>query len=532
MLRVSNIRISINDNEDKLEDEIVKTLKINKDDLISYKIFRESIDARSRHNIYFIYTIDVKVKDEEDVLKESKGNVSKSSNLSYHPVQKGEEFLDNPPIVVGAGPAGLYAALILAQRGYNPILLERGKKVVERDEDVKKFWEEGELNPESNVQFGEGGAGTFSDGKLTTRIKDLRSRKVIDELIEGGAPEEIYYKKKAHVGTDILREVVQNIRKKIISLGGKVRFEAKVTDLIVDEGKVKGVEVNSNEMIESKVVLLAIGHSARDTFEKLYNRGIKIKQKSFAMGVRVEHPQSMIDKVQYGKFANHPKLGVADYQIAYQASNGRGVYTFCMCPGGVVVGAASEEGRLVTNGMSYYSRNEENANSALLVSVGPDDFGSDHPLAGVEFQRKWETKAFEVGGGGYSAPVQLVKDFLEDRASKSLGEVNPSYKPAVTLTNLKDCLPTYVVEAMKEGIVELDKKLKGFALEDGVMTGVETRSSSPIRIERGSNLESNIKGIYPLGEGAGYAGGIISAAVDGIKGAERVIEKFSIPLDE
>jgi len=526
MIRSSEIKLPIDHTEDDIQKAIIKALKILNKDLISYSIYKQSVDAR-KEELYFVYTIDVKVKEEKKILKKSTQKISIAPDLEYKYVSTGVSKLTYRPIVVGSGPAGLFAALILAQMGYAPIVLERGKNVDDRSKDVQRFWKERKLLPDSNVQFGEGGAGTFSDGKLTTQIKDPRCRKVLEEFVKSGAPQEIIYKSKPHVGTDILKIVVKNIREKIIELGGEVRFENKVTDLNVENGQIVGVTVNHNQFIPCNVVILALGHSARDTFKMLYEKGMLIHQKPFSIGVRIEHPQKMIDQVQYGKYAGHPRLGAADYKLAYHCSNGRSAYTFCMCPGGVVVGAASEEGYLVTNGMSEYKRDKENANSALLVGIHPEDFGDTHPLAGIEFQRKWEKKAFEAGGSNYSAPAQLVKDFLRDIPSSDLGTVMPSYLPGIKLTDLRLCLPDFVVETLKEAIPMLDHKLKGFSMGDAVMTGVETRSSSPIRIERSNEYESNIKGVYPIGEGAGYAGGIVSAAVDGIKTAEVIASKFS-----
>lgn len=424
------------------------------------------------------------------------------------------------PIIVGTGPSGLFAGLVLAKMGYRPILLERGKNVDERIIDADLFWREGKLNTESNVQFGEGGAGTFSDGKLTTLIKDPRSRIVLEEFVEAGAPREILYINKPHIGTDILRDVVKNIRKKIIVLGGEIRFNSKVTDLVIKNSQVTGVEINDEEIIHSDKVLLALGHSARDTFKMLYHNGVEIIQKGFSIGVRIEHPQRLIDENQYGEFANHKKLGAADYKLSGHFENGRSAYTFCMCPGGMVIAAASEENMVVTNGMSLYARNMENANSALLVGVYPQDYGDEHPLAGVEFQRKWERLAFIAGGNNYKAPAQKVGDFLKDRASENIGEINPTYNPGVTMTDLRQCLPEFVIDTLKKAIVSFDKNISGFANPDAIITGVETRSSSPIRILRDESFQSNIKGLYPVGEGAGYAGGIMSAAIDGIRVAE------------
>ncbi|QZY54347.1 NAD(P)/FAD-dependent oxidoreductase [Crassaminicella profunda] len=532
MIRVNEIKLTLDEDQNLLKGKISKKLRVKPEEIIDYKIYRESIDAR-RNTISFVYSIDVKVKNEEKVLKKNK-NVKKSPKLVYEDVSSGNKKLENRPIIVGMGPAGMFAGLILAQRGYRPIILERGQDVDTRSKDVENFWKSGKLKLASNVQFGEGGAGTFSDGKLTTRIKDIRCRKVLDEFVRNGAPEEILYAQKPHVGTDILKNVVKNIRKSIENLGGEVRFGSKVTDFLIENGKIKGLEINGNVRIETEEVLLGIGHSARDTYEVLHERGIQIRQKPFSIGVRIEHPQGMINNSQYKQFAEHKRLGAADYRLTYQSKKGRAVYTFCMCPGGMVVAASSEENMVATNGMSEYKRDQENANSALLVQVNTEDFENDHPLAGVAFQRKWEKLAFEVGGRNYSAPVQLVGDFLKDVPSKELGTVKPSYVPGIKLTDLKKCLPDFVIESMKEAIVEMDKKLKGFAMDDAVMTGVETRSSAPIRIERdGDTLESiNIEGLYPTGEGAGYAGGIISAGVDGIKAAERIIEKYMPFIEE
>lgn len=525
MLRLTELRLSIYENRDEMLPKLIaKKLKIPKDIVKGYNIFKESIDAR-KGEIYFVYTVDVEVEDSLEKIFLKKGyNLTPDYNYNYP--QKGYKRLENPPVIVGTGPAGLFCGLILSQMGYNPIIIERGEDVVKRSESVERFWREGILNSESNVQFGEGGAGTFSDGKLTTLIKDKRCRKVLEEMVKGGAPEEILYSFKPHVGTDILKSVVKNIRQEILKNGGKVCFNTKLEDLSIKDGKIYGIKTNKGE-IPAEVLVLALGHSARDTFEVLYNRGLAIEQKAFSIGVRIEHPQALINKAQYKKFAGHPRLGAAEYKLAYHSLNGRSAYTFCMCPGGFVVGAASEEGLVVTNGMSYHSRDGENANSALLVGVTPKDFESSNPLAGVEFQRKWERKAFQRGGGNYFAPAQLVGDFLQDRESKFFRSVVPTYKKGVTMTSLQGVLPEYVITTLKEAILDFDKKLKGFAYYDGVLTGVETRSSSPIRILRDETYQSNVKGIYPCGEGAGYAGGIISAAVDGIRIAESIIKEYT-----
>ncbi|WP_432666865.1 hypothetical protein R9X47_10970 [Wukongibacter baidiensis] len=531
MIRISQLRLGIDDNTEKLIKKASKVLNIKPNNIKKMSIFKESIDARKKGQIEFVYTVDVSVDNEKRVLKKVRNkNVTITPDMEYKYPESGNVELGSRPVVIGMGPAGLFCGLILAQRGYKPLILERGEAVEDRSETVEKFWKSGKLNTESNVQFGEGGAGTFSDGKLTTRVKDPRCRKVLRELVKSGAPEDIMYSFKPHVGTDILKSVVKNLREEIIKLGGEVRFNSKVTSLIIKEQKICAVEINNEEVINSEAVVLAIGHSARDTFEMLHQKGVEIVQKPFAIGVRIEHPQPIINEAQYKQFANHERLGAADYRLTYHAANGRSVYTFCMCPGGTVVAAASEEGRVVTNGMSEHARDKANANSALLVSVVPEDFEGDHPLAGMHFQRKWEEKAYNLGGGGYIAPAQLVGDFLDDRESKSLGEVKPSYEPGIKLTNMGECLPSYVIEAMKEAIVNMDRKLKGFGMDSAIITGVETRSSSPIRILRESkSLESaNVNGLYPAGEGAGYAGGIVSAAVDGIKIAEKLISKHKL----
>ena len=448
--------------------------------------------------------------------------------LREEKITYGDKKLNQRPVVVGTGPAGLFAALVLSQNGYKPLVLERGECVEKRTEIVNRYWNTGELNLETNVQFGEGGAGTFSDGKLTTRINDRRCTKVLEEFYNFGAPEEILYKAKPHIGTDILKKVIVNMRKRIIELGGEVRFNSKVTSIRVEDGKVTGVTVNGSEIIEAEVVVLAIGHSARDTFSSLFESGIEIVQKPFSIGVRIEHPQELINKAQYGEAASHPRLGAADYQLFYKTGD-RTVYSFCMCPGGIVVASASESDMIVTNGMSEYARDRENANSALVVSVEPGDFGSNHPLAGIEFQRMWESLAFKIAGSCNAAPVQRLGDFINGRVSEKFGEVKPSYTGRTSLADLNLCLPKFVTEPMKESIKYFDDKLKGFGMEDALLTGVETRTSSPVRIQRTETFEATrVKGLYPTGEGAGYAGGIVSAAVDGIKVAEQIIKTYNV----
>ena len=528
MLRVSNIKISIDEDPSIIEKLVLKKLKIKSSDLVKYYIYKESIDAR-KGKISFVYTVDVQVKNEDKVLNKHVKDVVKIKELKYEGVESGTEKLDKIPVIIGSGPAGLFAGLVLAQRGYKPLLLERGLDVDKRSEDIDLFWKERKFKNNSNVQFGEGGAGTFSDGKLTTRIKDIRCIKVLEELVNFGSPEEILYSHKPHVGTDILKGVVKNIRNEIIRLGGEVRFDSKVTDICRVDNGIESITINDNEVIETNIVILAIGHSARDTYEMLHERGVHIIQKPFAIGARIEHPQELINKSQYKDFHNHPRLGAADYRLIEHTSNGRTAYTFCMCPGGSVIASASNEGQVVTNGMSEHARDKDNANSAFLVNVVPGDFGSDHPLAGMYFQEKYERLAYELGGQNYNAPVQLVGDFLNDRISTKIGSVKPSYEPGYTFVDLRECLPQFVTETMKEALSGFDRKIKGFAMDDAVLTGVETRSSAPIRIVRDEEtLEStNTRNLYPCGEGAGYAGGIVTAAVDGIKCAEKIIGKYS-----
>lgn len=537
MLRLTNIKIKIDEAMDSsaenetLRKRILSRLKLKEEELKCFEIAKKSIDARKKDEIVFVYTVDIEPVNEKRLLKKFSSNkVTLTPEKEPPIVEKGSERLKERPVVIGMGPAGLFAGLILAQNGYKPILIERGEDVDARTAKINRFWEEGLMDTESNVQFGEGGAGTFSDGKLTTLISDKRCNTVLKELVAAGAPKEILYTSKPHIGTDLLKTVVKNIRMEIIDYGGDIRFNAKVTDLGIAGGEIKTIVINHNETVSCAVVLLAIGHSARDTFEMLYNRSVVMNPKSFSIGVRIEHPQKLVNQAQYGEYAEHPSLGAADYKLAYHAKSGRSAYTFCMCPGGYVVAAASEEGRVVTNGMSEYKRDGNNANAALLVGVTPADFPSDHPLAGIEFQRKWEHLAFAAGGRNYSAPVQLTGDFLNGRSSTAWGSVKPTYKPGVVFAPMNQCLPDYVIKTMKEAIVYFDTKIKGFAMADSIMTGVETRSSSPVRINRNEKFLSNIEGIYPVGEGAGYAGGIVSSAVDGIKTAEKVMQRYA-PLN-
>ncbi|MBN2137391.1 MAG: hypothetical protein JW720_06270 [Sedimentisphaerales bacterium] len=527
MIRLRDIILPFDHSEDALYAIILEHLDISAEELESFRLVRRSIDARRKTGaVKIVYTVDVELSDEEGVVSKAgaESGIVRSPCMEYRMPAAGQKGALRP-VVVGSGPCGLFATIILAELGFRPILIERGRNVGARVRDVRRFWTAGRLDPESNVQFGEGGAGTFSDGKLASQIKDRanRSRKVLEEFVRAGAPEEILYEARPHIGTDNLVRIVKNLRRRIESLGGEVRFETKLTRIRIKAGRVVGAVVNDADEIETDRIVIAPGHSARDTFEMLNQLGIPMEPKAFSIGVRIEHPQRVIDKARYGRFASGSLLPPAEYKLVHHCRNGRSAYTFCMCPGGEVIASSSEGESVVTNGMSLYSRNGVNCNSGLLVGVNPGDFGSSSVLAGVEFQKKWERKAFELGGGNYSAPVQLMGDFLAGRASKSLGNVAPSYRPWITPSDLSGCLPDYVVATLREAIVQMDKKLRGLAMKDAVMTGVETRSSSPVRIVRDDSFQSPcVKGLYPAGEGAGYAGGIISAAVDGIKAAEAI----------
>lgn len=530
MIRISEVKLPLGKEESILPKKAARILGIPTGKIQDWRIFKKSLDARKKDNIHYVYVLDVQVENEEQLLITNKNKqVSKTPDLQYK-FPEGQCTMIQRPVVVGFGPAGMFAALLLAQMGLCPIVLERGGDVDSRREAVEKFWSDGELDVDNNVQFGEGGAGTFSDGKLTTRIKDKRCRKVLEELVAAGAPADILYDSKPHIGTDLLRGVVKKIREKIISLGGEVRFFSKVTDVILQDGKVAGVEINEKERIETSDVILALGHSARDTFTMLYEKGVSMEQKPFAMGVRIEHPQEMINQAQYGKMAD--QLPTADYRLTYTTKKERGVYTFCMCPGGYVVAAASEEGRLAVNGMSEHKRDGKNANSALLVQIFPEDFPSNHVLSGMEFQRQLEEKAFFAGGGKYAAPIQTVGDFLE-KTGNALGKVIPSYQPKTVFADMDDIFPPFMTEAMREAIPAMGKRLKGFDCKDAILTAVESRSSSPVRILRNAYGQSPFaEGLYPAGEGAGYAGGIVSAAVDGIVSAEHIFLKHCTILSE
>ena len=526
MLRLTEVKLPLDHCASEIETAILKRLAIAASELLGYSIFRRAVDARKPSAIALIYTLDVETKDQAAILQRLREDrqVSITPDTSYQFVARAPSAPALRPIVIGSGPCGLFAGLILAQMGFRPLILERGKVVRERTKDTFRLWRNGELNPESNVQFGEGGAGTFSDGKLYSQIKDPlhHGRKVLTELVNAGAPPEILFVSKPHIGTFRLVGIVENMRASIQALGGEIRFQSKVTDLDIGNGAVRGVVLADGEHIAADHVVLAVGHSARDTFQMLYDRGIHVEAKAFSIGLRIEHPQTLIDRVRFRDKAGHPRLGAADYKLVHHCGNGRSVYSFCMCPGGTVVAAASEPGRVVTNGMSQYSRNERNANAGIVVGVTPSDYPG-HPLAGIEFQRQWEERAFAMGGGTYEAPGQRVGDFLAGLASTKPGAVLPSYTPGIRWTDLSNCLPDYAIAALREALPAFDKQIKGFAMEDAVLTGVETRTSSPLRIARNDALQSlNMRGLYPAGEGAGYAGGILSAAVDGIKVAEAV----------
>lgn len=527
-IRINNLSLSIDEDKSSLVNKVAKKLRLPKEEVKNIKIIKESLDARKKNSIKYIYCVEVEHKNEEKIVNKLKDKDVRLETPSYNAeIPFGHKKLKNRPVVVGFGPAGIFSALLLAEKGYKPIVIERGEDVDKRTETVDKFWKTGELNTESNVQFGEGGAGTFSDGKLTTRIKDSRCDYVLEELVKAGAPEEIKYLAKPHVGTDLLKGVVKNIRERIKELGGEVLFSTKLEEIIIKDGRVSSIIVNGKEQLCDELIL-AIGHSSRDTYEMLHKVGVNMEPKAFAIGVRIEHPQEVINKSQYGEMYEHPRLKAAEYRLTYQSEKlKRAVYSFCMCPGGVVVSAASEKDRLVSNGMSYHARDLDNANSALVVTVGPDDFEGTSPLRGMEFQRHYEELAFKLGRGGYKAPVQLLGDFMQDKVSENLGKVKPSYTGGYVFEDLRKCLPPYVIEALKEGIVDFDKKIKGYGDYDSILTGIETRTSAPIRMNRDEKLNSiSVKGLYPAGEGAGFAGGIISAAVDGLKVAEKIIEEY------
>lgn len=525
MLRITELRLALDHAPDALRDAVLRKLKIAPAALESLHVIKRGHDARKKPKIFYVYTVDVAVRDEDKILARLKDpHVRLAPDTEYKFVARAPEKFTRP-LVIGAGPCGLFAALVLAQMGFRPIILERGKAVRQRTKDTWALWRKNILNPESNVQFGEGGAGTFSDGKLYSQIKDTRhlGRKVLSEFVKAGAPEEILTEAHPHIGTFRLVTMVELLRDTIEKLGGEYRFESKVADLLLVDRAVKGVRLQSGEEIMADHVVLAVGHSARDVFQMLYDRGVAIEAKPFSIGFRIEHPQSLIDKAKFG--AGNTQLGAAEYRLVHHAGNGRSVYSFCMCPGGTVVAATSEEGRVVTNGMSQYSRNERNANAGIVVGITPEDYAAhgEGALAGIALQRHWESQAFIAGGESYAAPVQRVGDFLAGRPSTALGHVVPSYRPGVTPTDLSTCLPDYAITAIREALAAFGRQLKGFDMDDAVLTGVETRTSSPVRVPRGPDFQSvNTKGLYPGGEGAGFAGGILSAGVDGIKLAEAV----------
>ena len=539
MIRINQIKMNIDHTPEDLERKIVKTLHIKRENLQGYQIRRQSIDARKKPNLYYIYSVDVQVKDENRIKRSVKNNQIQfqAKSDSYHFTVNGTEELQHRPVIIGTGPAGLFCGYMLASHGYRPILLERGADVEERTRDVENFWKTGKLNPSSNVQFGEGGAGTFSDGKLNTLVKDKfgRNHEVLRIFVKHGAPETITYQSKPHIGTDILSVVVKEMRKYICEHGGEVRFHSQVTDIqtssddMSETGKaLKALTVYDSAkektyQLDADLAVLAIGHSARDTFSMLYDHAVPMQPKAFAVGVRVEHPQEMINIDQYGE--HHPEfLPAAPYKLTANLENGRGVYTFCMCPGGYVVNASSEEHRLAVNGMSYSGRDGQNANTAVIVTVTPEDFDSEHPLAGVDFQRKLEESAYREGNG--KIPVQLFGDFCDNKPSEKLGSIVPQIKGAYQLANVRRIFPEIIGTSLEKGIKAFDRKLPGYARWDAVLTGVESRTSSPVRIVRDETLQSEIRGIYPCGEGAGYAGGITSAAMDGMKVAEMIAGKY------
>ncbi|WP_133104332.1 NAD(P)/FAD-dependent oxidoreductase [Psychrobacter sp. S4(2024)] len=534
MIRLTEIKLPLNHAPEDLTTAITTKLKISAEQMASFVMFKRGYDARNKRNIQLIYTLDITLTDSDltnDLLVqfESDNHVKSTPDTSYKYVGEAPEDLTERPVVIGFGPCGLLAALTLAQMGFKPIIIERGNEVRQRTKDTFGFWRQRKLNTESNVQFGEGGAGTFSDGKLYSQVKDPNhyGRKVMTEFVKAGAPDEILFVSKPHIGTYKLVTMVEKMRAEIIELGGEVRFATRVDDLHITDSKVTGVTLNSGETLKTSHVILAVGHSARDTFQMIHDKGVYVEAKPFSIGFRIEHKQSTIDQARFGDNAGNEILGAADYKLVHHCKNGRSVYSFCMCPGGTVVAAASEEGRVVTNGMSQYSRNERNANSAIVVGIDPKRDYPNHPLAGIDLQRQLETLAFELGGKNYNAPAQTIGDFLKGKPNSELGDVNPSYTPGITLTDLSKALPDFAVDAIREAIPAFNKKIQGFSSDDGLLTGVETRTSSPISIKRNKEFQSiNTKGLFPAGEGAGYAGGILSAGIDGIKVAEAVAKSM------
>ena len=525
MIRITQLKLPVEHTPEQLKKKIAKTLKCA-EDTFSYETVRQSLDARHKDDKKFVYTVDVKTAAEQKILRRvHNNNIMSINKKDYQFPLPGTEKLEHVPVIVGSGPAGLFCAWYLARAGYRPLVLERGQEAQKRKETVDRFWKDGVLDPDSNVQFGEGGAGTFSDGKLNTLVKDPngRNHEVLKRFVEAGAPEEIVYQQKPHLGTDVLIGIVETMRHQIEEMGGSFRFETKVTDLCIENGHLTAVEVNNEEKIPADACVLALGHSARDTFDMLHRRGVYMEPKSFAVGLRMEHPQKMINYDLYGEEENE-FLGAASYKVTHTCENGRGVYSFCMCPGGYVVNASSEQGMLAVNGMSYQARDSKNANSALIVTVNPKDFPDETPLGGIAFQRELERKAWELGEG--RIPVQLCGDFRKDQASTEFREVVPQMRGGFVLSNVRSILPKAIGDSIEEGVLAFGKKLHGFDREDALLSGIESRTSSPVRITRSKEGLSNIEGIYPCGEGAGYAGGITSAAMDGIKAAEFICEKF------
>ena len=523
MIKVRQVKVRVDKkNDDEIKKELVSKLKINENDLIEYKIVKESIDARDKENVYYSYEIDASIVNEEEYLKRNHNNDIEISKVEEYEINiTGSNILSKRPVIVGMGPCGLFAAYLLSIKGFKPIIIDRGEKIEDRVKTVKEFWNNNKLNPNSNISFGEGGAGTFSDGKLNTLVKDIRIKKIYEIFVENGAPKEILYINKPHIGTDVLREVIINMRNKMIDMGATFMYNSLLTDIVIEDSRIKQIVINNNQVIDTDVLILAIGHSSRETFRLLYNKGLNMKSKPFAVGLRVMHDQEMINKSQYGKYAEY--LPNASYKLTYQTKEGRGVYSFCMCPGGYVVNASSEEKRLCINGMSNHARDSKTANSAIVVSVNEKDYGDDL-FGGINYQERLEEQAYNIANG--SIPVQLYKDFKENTISTEFGNVNPEYKGNIKFSNLNLILPKEISSSIKEAMENFDNKIKGFANDDVILSGTETRTSSPIRIVRDENLESNIKGIYPGGEGAGYAGGITTSALDGIKIVEKIFEIY------
>ncbi len=529
MIRIQEIKLALNQAKNEAQEQaelIKKASKLLGQKIISFHIQRKAIDARKKQDVHFVYSVDVVVANEDKALTIKGKSILKVEKKEYSLPKPGKSALKQRPLIVGFGPSGIFAAWVLAKAGYQPIVLERGFDVDTREKEIEHFEQTGDYSEKRSIVFGEGGAGTYSDGKLTTLINDPRCEAILDVFATHGAHSSVRYLAKPHIGTDELTKVIKNIRNDLIKMGASIRFGAKVTKIRFKNGKISSLIINGEEELTTDVCLIGIGHSARDTFEMLYQNDLNMVPKAFSIGLRIEHLQSMINERQYGKFATHKALGAADYKLSYHSPSGRSAYTFCMCPGGYVVCSTSEEKRVVTNGMSKHKRDGLNANSALLVNVLPSDFPSDHPLAGIEFQRQLEEKAFQAGGGKYYAPIQRVGDFLQGRVSTEFGSVKPTYRPGVKFAELGSLLPIYVRDTLKEALIDFDQKIPGFASSDALLTGIETRSSSPVRMLRSDEHESNIGGLYVMGEGAGHAGGIMSSAVDGMKTAEMVITKY------